>query len=99
MKATRRFSSRINIDRVISSLEAAGSCRRPRPIIAVIEPTARWIKQIWRLINGEKTLPFRFQIAAVHWFGPIKPGIATRDEVAVKVGNVPIRIRVDGVVR
>ncbi|MCG3162546.1 MAG: hypothetical protein JMDDDDMK_03813 [Acidobacteria bacterium] len=95
----RRFNARINIGRIIALLPAARARRLPRPVVGVVEPAARRIQQVRRLVHRQQAAPIGRRIAAIHRLCPIEFGIALRNKVAVKISDGAVGVGVDRVVR
>ena len=52
-----------------------------------------------RFLDGEQTLPLGCRVTSIDRLGEVEARVAAGNEIAVKVGDVPIRIGIDGVVR
>src|SRR5216683_2931269 len=98
VKTARGFCAGLDIYGVVLLAQTAFTSAGPWPVVAVVEPAAFRVQQLRKFVNGEETLPIGCRIAAVDGLGVVEPGVATRDEVAVEVGDVASRVGEDGVV-
>ena len=76
---------------VVFAFQAARARCRPGPVIGVVQPAAFRVQQIRRLVHFQQALVFGGRVASVHWFGPVKRGIAPRNIVAMEISDVALR--------
>ena len=62
-------------------------------------PTIGWVSELDGFVHFVESLPFRFGIAAVHWFFPVERRVPSRHKVAVPIGDIAVAIGEYGIVR
>ena len=98
--AARVLAAGIDIRRkCLLTRAVAGTGRRERIVVGVVDPAVLRIDDVGRFIEGQHAVPFGRRVAAVNRLGPVKLRIALRNEVRVEVGDVAAGIRVERVVR
>ena len=80
VQAARRFAAALHVGGIVFLLRTARPGRRPRPVVAVVQPAALGIQQVRRLVDRQQSLPLGRRIAAVHRLGPVEAGVAARND-------------------
>ena len=98
MDAARVFSLGPHVGRVVLALRARGTGCGERPVVGVHDPAVGRIEQGDGVFDGVCALPFGCRIAAVHRAGEIKFQVTPGNEIAVKISDAAVGVRIDSIV-
>ncbi len=99
MQAARVFRTRVHVPREIGLLRAVRSRRRIREVVRVVGPARLRVDHVRALRHAVHTLPVGRRVAAVDRTRPVEARVAARDEVRMQVGDIPLGVGEQRVVR
>ena len=77
----------------------SGPAGRPRPVVGVLDPPARRVHDVRAVLDAVDSVPLGRGVAAVNRPRPVEPVVPPGHELRVEVGDVPVGVGVDRVVR